>query len=285
RRQGIATAGAGADLAEARAPAILERAGTRVAVLAYSSVYQAGYEARAKVPGLAAMRVHSHYYIPDWDAYGKVEPGIRPQVRTIPYPEDVAVLEDAIAQARQSVDVVVASFHWGTASEPAILTDYERILGHAAIDAGADVVYGHHHHYLRGVELRRGRPIFYGLGHFAFDLRGFGTALTALEMAKLKQMGEHAIYPREGYPLLPFHPDARMTAVAVTAMRGREIAGNGLLPCIINAENQPVPAAADSDAGRRVLDYLRRISEQAGLPTRYGEDGPVVAGMRSISVA
>src|SRR5262245_26151706 len=47
RQQGIATSGAGADLGEARTPAMLERNGGKVAVLAYSSVYQAGYEARA----------------------------------------------------------------------------------------------------------------------------------------------------------------------------------------------------------------------------------------------
>ncbi|MBL8706720.1 MAG: CapA family protein, partial [Rhodospirillales bacterium] len=158
-----------------------------------SSVYQAGYEARAKVPGLAAMRIHSHYYIPDWDAYGKVEPGVQPQVRTVPYPEDLAVLTQSVEQAKARADLVVASFHWGTASRPAVLMDYEYTLGRAAVDAGADLVYGHHHHYLRGVELYRGKPIFYGLGHFAFDLPGMETALTQREIDKLKQMGEHAI--------------------------------------------------------------------------------------------
>ncbi|MGE0718183.1 MAG: CapA family protein [Alphaproteobacteria bacterium] len=285
RRQGIATCGAGADLAEARTPAVVERAGMRVAFLAYASVYQSGYEARAGVPGLAAMRVHSHYYIPDWDAYGKVEPGIQPQVRTIPYPEDVAVLEESIAQARGMAEVVVASFHWGTASRPAVLLDYERMLGRIAVDAGADVVYGHHHHYLRGIEMRRGRPIFYGLGHFAFDLRGFGSALTPLEMAKLKQMGEHAIYPREGWPLLPFHPDARMTGIAINVMRGAAIEATALLPCMINQRNQPVPVSAEDTDGQRILDYLRRISDEVGLATRYAADGPMVAGLRTISIA
>jgi poly-gamma-glutamate synthesis protein (capsule biosynthesis protein) len=284
RDQDIATAGAGADLAEARRPAMLERAGTSVAVLAYSSVYQAGYEARARVPGLAPMRVHSHYYIPEWDAYGKVEPGVRPHVRTIPFPEDMAQLGEAVAAAKAAADVVVASFHWGTASAPAVLMEYEHVLGRAAIDAGADIVFGHHHHYLRGVELYRDRPIFYGLGHFAFDLPGMETALSALELAKLKEMGEHAIYPREGYPLLPFHPDARMTGIALCTMRGAAIEKIGLLPCLINPLNQPVPVSADSETGRKILDYMRRISAAVGLDTRYAEDGPEIVGLRSIAV-
>jgi len=209
---------------------------------------------------------------------------VRPQVRTVPYPEDMEVLAASIAQAKTQADLVVASFHWGTASAPAVLLDYERILGHAAVDAGADAVFGHHHHYLRGVELYGGKPIFYGLGHFAFDLPGMEESLTAHELSKLKAMGEHAIYPREGYPLLPFHPDARMTGVAVCAMDGASPRAIGLLPCVINAANQPVPFAADSAEGQRVLDYVRQISEEAGLPTRYAADGPVVAGMRSIGV-
>jgi len=83
RSQGIKTVGAGTNLAEARAAAIVERGGVRVGFLGFASVYQAGYEARTSTPGLSAMRVHSHYFIPEWDAYGKVEPGVVPAVRKV----------------------------------------------------------------------------------------------------------------------------------------------------------------------------------------------------------
>jgi Bacterial capsule synthesis protein PGA_cap len=254
-----------------------------VALLAYCSVYQAGYEARATAPGLAAMRIHSHYYIPEWDAYGKVEPGVRPHVRTFPYPEDLAHLNAAIAQAKPSADVVVTSFHWGTASEPAVLMDCERILGHAAINAGADIVFGHHHHDLRGIAFYKRKPIFYGLVHFAFDLPGLDTALSPFEISKLKQMGEHAIYPREGYPFPPFHPDARMTGIAACVMKGASMTGIGLLPCVINRDSQPVPVSADAEAGQRIVDYMQLIGEQAGISTDYGDYGPKIAGLHSIS--
>ncbi len=75
--------------AEAWRAASIERGGLKIGFLAYASVYQAGYEARDTVPGLAALRIHSHYYIADWDAYGRVEPGAPPAVCTIPYPEDI----------------------------------------------------------------------------------------------------------------------------------------------------------------------------------------------------
>ena len=73
------------------------------------------------------------------------------------------------------------------------MTDYEFVLARSAIDFGADVVLGHHHHFLRGIELYRSKPIFYGLGHFVFDLPGLGDALTDRELTKLKQRGEYAI--------------------------------------------------------------------------------------------
>ncbi len=282
RDQGIATVGAGADATEAYAPVILERGGIRIGVLAFASVYQAGYEARNGTPGLAALRIHSHYYIPDWDAYGRVEPGVTPQVRTIPYPDDMARLTASIAALRGRADVVVVSHHWGQAGRPAVITDYEREVGRACIDAGADVVLGHHHHFLRGIEIYRDRPIYYGLGHFVFDLPGLDSALTEHELAKLHQMGEYAIFPRPGYPLSPFHPDSRMTMIAVCGFRGARLASIGFVPCLIDGANHAVPYDARTPEGGQIVDYMVQISREAGLATDYAveADGHVAARAR-----
>ncbi|MBL8706721.1 MAG: hypothetical protein JNM30_17850 [Rhodospirillales bacterium] len=83
---------------------------------------------------------------------------------------------------------------------------------------------------------------------------------------------------------MPFHPDARMTGIAVQAFDGKAPGAIGLLPCLINGENQPEPVAADSETGARILDYMRKISAEVGLATRYDADGPVVAGLRSIAI-
>jgi hypothetical protein len=66
---------------------------------------------------------------------------------------------------RKRADVVIASFHWGLHRE---VLQYMTEIGHAAIDAGADLVVGHGPHYSLPVEVYRGRPIFYGLGSFSF---------------------------------------------------------------------------------------------------------------------
>jgi hypothetical protein len=46
---------------------------------------------------------------------------------------------------------------------------YEKVLAHAAIDAGADIVYGHGSHVVQGVEIYKGKPVMYCLGNFATD--------------------------------------------------------------------------------------------------------------------
>jgi poly-gamma-glutamate synthesis protein (capsule biosynthesis protein) len=285
RSQSVSTVGAGANIAEALSPAIRECRGVKVGFLGFASVYQSGYEARKSSPGLAPMRIHSHYYIADWDAYGRVEPGAPPQVRTVPYPEDLALLQSSVAELKARADVVVVSHHWGQASRPAVMTEYERVLGRASIDAGADVVLGHHHHFLRGVEIYRGRPIYYGLGHFVFDLPGLEEALTERELAKLHEMGEYGIYPREGYPLSPFHPDARFTMIALCHFEGRELASFGFLPCLINQHNHAVPLDAHSDDGAAVIDYVRRVSADAGLQTIYGAGEVPAAGLRPATIS
>ena len=284
RAQAVQSTGAGRDLAEARRPALLERQGLKIAFLAFTAVYPAGYEARERSAGVAAMRVHTHYFVHP-DAFGRVEPGADPQIRTFPFPEDLTALADSIRAAKASADIVVVSFHWGKSTRPGHLTDYEKCYGHAAIDAGCDVVFGHHHHLLRGVEIYRGKPIFYGLGHFVFDMPGLEQALGEAQLQRLRAFGEYAIYPREGYPLLPFHPDSRMTMVGLCRFDGRDLARVCFVPCLINEENQPVPLTLDEERGKQVVDYVRSMTKLAELPTDYVEDCSVIGGYRTVAVS
>jgi poly-gamma-glutamate synthesis protein (capsule biosynthesis protein) len=221
--------------------------------------------------------VLTSYYHADWDPYGRLEPGSRPQIATAPLAEDLEALSDGIRRARADADLVLVSCHWGDSSRPAFLHDYEKAYGRAAIESGADAVLGHHHHFLRGAELYRQKPIFYGLGHFAFDLPGLEAVLTPEGLRRLHAMGEYAIYPRAGWPLLPFHPDARMSVIAFCTFRADSTVDAYLLPCMINQDNQPVPCDAESEAGLIVADYLRRITLEAGLATSY-EPTPLPVG-------
>jgi poly-gamma-glutamate synthesis protein (capsule biosynthesis protein) len=79
--------------------------------------------------------------------------------------EHLARFQEDVAALRARADIVVCSNHWGLHQE---VLDYMTEIGHAAIDAGADVVVGHGPHYSLPVEIYKGKPVFYGLGSFSF---------------------------------------------------------------------------------------------------------------------
>jgi poly-gamma-glutamate capsule biosynthesis protein CapA/YwtB (metallophosphatase superfamily) len=158
----LAHTGAGADLAAARAPAIIARNGLRIAAVQRSSVYwPTDHEATPDSPGIAVMRGHTAYQVP----VGRVAPGMPPPNRPGVPPivvtwADAAYLDELrkdIAALRPRADIVVASCHWGLGREP---LQYMTDIAHAAIDAGADVVMGHGPHYPLPIEVYSGRPIF-----------------------------------------------------------------------------------------------------------------------------
>ena len=67
----------------------------------------------------------------------------------------------------QGAQLVISSIHWGDEGEY-YQTDFQEYLGHEAIDAGADLVIGHHPHRLQPMEVYKGKHILYSLGNFCF---------------------------------------------------------------------------------------------------------------------
>lgn len=72
-----------------------------------------------------------------------------------------------VAREKKPDNLVVVSFHWGIESQHAA-TDVQVKLAHTAIDAGADLVLGHHPHVLQGIEEYKGKRVVYSLGNFVF---------------------------------------------------------------------------------------------------------------------
>ena len=134
-REGIAHCGAGADLAAARAPALLTVNGLRLAFLAYSLTYPKEFYATSSRPGTA----------PGYEAYLRAD----------------------IPAAKAQADLVVVFFHW-SGEGLNYPRDYQRRLGRLAVDLGAALVLGHHPHVLQGLEVYHGGLIAYSLGNFAF---------------------------------------------------------------------------------------------------------------------
>jgi poly-gamma-glutamate synthesis protein (capsule biosynthesis protein) len=169
-RIGIAHTGAGARDAAARAPAVVVRADQRIAFLQRSSVYWAtNHEATAHSAGIAVIRGHTAYQVPMHKMRRDIpplnRPGIPPYIVTWADRDYLAAFAKDVAGARAGADIVVASFHWGLHKD---VLEYMKEIAHCAIDAGADAVVGHGPHYCLGVEVYKGKPIFYGLGSFSF---------------------------------------------------------------------------------------------------------------------
>jgi poly-gamma-glutamate synthesis protein (capsule biosynthesis protein) len=152
KQAGIHTAGAGRDLAEAQAAAVLD------------------------IPGKGRVLVF---------AFGVGDSGVPPAWAAGPSRAGVALLEDLsartvreiagrVGQVKRSRDVVVASIHWGGNWGYAI-PPAQRRFAHALVDAaGVDLVYGHSSHHPKGIEVWQDKLILYGCGDFLNDYEGIG---------------------------------------------------------------------------------------------------------------
>ncbi|MGH6692074.1 MAG: CapA family protein, partial [Gammaproteobacteria bacterium] len=163
RQAGLILAGSGEDLQRARAPGYFQSSKGTVALVAAASTFASHNRASRSRP----------------DLHG--QPGLNPlAISRIPQsrlrswtltrtsttavdPKDVEGNLATIREAAANADIVVLSVH--AHRQGSWLVQF----AHQAIDAGADVFMGHGPHEVRGVEIYRCRPIFYGLGDFVFQ--------------------------------------------------------------------------------------------------------------------
>jgi len=165
---GIQHVGAGADPASAQAPVVIHRDGVRYGFLQRTAVYWPdNHEAAPGLPGVAVIKGHTAYRPALQQQAARTRPGVPPEVVTWADRESLTEFARDVSALRAQADIVVASVHWGYRRD---VLDYQREFAHAAIDAGADVVFGHGPHTMLPIETYLGRPIFYGLGNFSFHM-------------------------------------------------------------------------------------------------------------------
>jgi poly-gamma-glutamate capsule biosynthesis protein CapA/YwtB (metallophosphatase superfamily) len=150
QRMHIASAGAGADLAAAQAPAILPLAGDARVLVFAAATDDAGVPA-AWAAGATRSGVRR---LPDLSA------------------KTVSQIATEVQRDKRAGDLVVFSLHWGGNWGYAIPPE-QRAFAHGLIDAaGVDVVHGHSSHHAKALEIHRGRLILYGCGDFLNDYEG-----------------------------------------------------------------------------------------------------------------
>ncbi|WP_181779489.1 CapA family protein [Pseudonocardia pini] len=271
--QGIQTTGAGANLDQATTAAIVERDGRRIAFLGFCAEFPMGYEAKEGRPGIAPLRIETVYRNP---LPGFWQPGLDPEVLTIPLESDVERIHAAVARAREQADHVVVAFHWGsnTAAREVFVPDsrthtktyrdavqaYELEIARATVDRGADAVVCHHQASLRGMEMHGGRPIFYGLGVLMHHFHRTGG----------RTGSDHKIitsWDEQAYPYWPFErPEALLTGVARLAF-GPDGIEAGFVPALVRPDGSTTPLAADDPRTEDVARHLEALNAFEGFDT------------------
>jgi poly-gamma-glutamate capsule biosynthesis protein CapA/YwtB (metallophosphatase superfamily) len=299
---GIVHAGTGANRAAARAAAYLDTPDGRIGFLSITSTFEQGESALpplGRVPGRAGANTlrNTRVVLVDHEAMlalrrvlaaqppGSADfdtSGNRLSLFGVAYQEsdhfgftyDVNQTDRdeflrSIREGKLNSDFLILNIHShepGNWSDPP--ADFISTLAHAAVDAGVDVVMAEGPHHLRGIEVYKGRPIFYSLGNFAIQfapqepvaedmyekLEGDPNTLTDAELIQ-SRIGVHV--ERE-----PWY----QSVVAVSTFAKGTVSKIELHPITLalNARmaDRGLPHAATGPAARKILDSLATLSQQ-----------------------
>ena len=166
---GIKHAGAGMTLAEAHTPAIkkVQNQQSKFALLSYMRFWTPKKTSNSSGPSIATIDP-GEILVRNGDKVEAVEG---------PLKDDIEAMEDDVVLAKRHTKFVMVSLHVHDLSHdrsfgyPDVTPPNDTIEYRSAIDAGADVVFGNGPHVLRGIEIYKGKPIFYSLGNFIYQYR------------------------------------------------------------------------------------------------------------------
>jgi poly-gamma-glutamate synthesis protein (capsule biosynthesis protein) len=263
--------GAGENLAEARKPVIVEHNGNKIGWLAYCSILPIRYWADIDRPGCAPARARTIYETLEPD-----QPGTPPRILTYPHDEDLANMLSDIKSVKEKVDVVIVSMHWGLHFKEGELATYETKYAKLAIDAGADVILGHHQHILKPVEIYKGKPIFYGLANFAFDMYYQPGELEKPERIERRQRLHPGWTHDPSYPTFPFPVDSRKGMAVFVDIEDRKVSRVRWQPTMINQKSQPRLLKAIEPEFNEVVAYMKKITAAQKIPTQFEVDGDFI---------
>ena len=266
--KGIQATGAGRNLTEAREPAIVERNGITVGFLGYCSVIPYGGEAGPDKVGIAPLRVKTTY-----DTRGPHAPV---RVITAPDEQDLQMILDDIAALRRRVDIVIPAFHWGVIWVPRVIADYQVAVAHACIDAGADMVLGHHAHVPKAIEMYKGKAIFYSLSNFCMT-KPFPSASWKEAPWAHGALRNHADQNPD-YPLLPYGRDARRSLLAKAVFTRKGVKSVSFVPLMIDKLYRPEVLKNGDARFDDMVTYMEWVSDGFAHQFKVAGDEVMVTG-------
>lgn len=268
--RGILHCGTGENIVSAKAPVYLERNGLKVGIISYNLSGPSLGWATSQKAGCNYVRVNTAY-IPARDM-----PGCPPRIHTWIEDGDREKYISEIRQLKDNCDIAVVLSHQGNGGDGPTLAEYEKDFARSCIDAGCDAFFAHHHHILKGMEVYKGKPVFYGLGNFVCATYAMTSGYndTPEMMAYLKQREREGRgggrYPVDFYP---WSEDSRMTGIARVVFGRDSMPEMYFIPCFIEKDGRITLRSRDN--GAEIFDYLRKRISGAGLKAAlsWGDDG------------
>ncbi|HOC41896.1 MAG TPA: CapA family protein [Thermoanaerobaculales bacterium] len=269
-RASIGHAGAGLTLAEARAPETerVQSQTTRFALLSTMRYWTSRYRCSdANGPCLATIDP-AEILVAAADGGTETVEG--------PLADDVAAMEDDVVLARRHHDVVMVSLHNHDRSHHRAYgiqdttPPNDEIMYRRAIDAGADMVLGSGPHVLRGIEIYKGKPIFYSLSNFIYQYR----TPEAIPVDLIHQRDGEVARPANVSVWDRRDPEEIFQGVMVRmTINASKLTRVELIPFTIDDEGPlyGVPRMASAERGRAIIELLGRLSEPYG--TRIVDKG------------
>ena len=305
---GIAYAGVGENLSQAGAARFVETSKGRVGLVSSASTFtpmsracDAAGEAPGR-PGINTLRLERSIVVepkmldslrivrdslPNFGRSGRQSDNVKvanvtfragesPGYSYEPNPKDVANILRNIRRGKQFSDFCIFTNHghepgnWS--EEPA---DYERAFAHQTVDAGADAYIVHGPHRLRGIEIYKGRPIFYSLGNFMMDdLRTpVGADMYEVYGKELVDATDADVTVSEmssGYETSPGFSDPVFyeSIIAVSRFEDNALSELRLYPVELGHSkrfaNRGIPSLASAAKAEMILDRLQKLSEPYG---------------------
>lgn len=258
-RASITHAGAGLTLAAAHEPGTMkvQSQKTGFALLSYMRYWTSKYRSRdANAPSLATI---DPAVILVAGADGKVE------ALEGPLESDVKTMEDDIVLAKRHNDIVIVALHNHDLSHHRAygIQDQtpanDQIMYRRAIDAGADMVIGSGPHVLRGIEIYKGKPIFFSLGDFIYQYRTpdrIQIDLIHQRDGELERPTNVSVWDRRDAPQTFEGVMLRLT------VNGEKLKRIELIPVTIDDEGPlyGVPRLAGEKRGSEIITALRKLS-------------------------
>ncbi len=163
------------------------------------------------------------------------------------------ILQD-IHSLKQKVDIVLVSLHWGDEyiGKPSF---FQIKNAHSMIDAGADILIGHHPHVLQGIETYKQKIIAYSLGNFVFDM---WTDATRESIILDIQIDNKMVV---GYAAIPIKINRYYQPVPLSGIEKQKILN------LLNTYEYELNSFKEINYTKRYQDELRIISKKQRMST------------------